>query len=320
MVADASGAMVSELRYSAFGEIRYQSGLTPTDFLYTGQRQEAEIGLYYYVARWYDPAIGRFIQADSIVPNPLSAFGYDRFSYAFNNPFKFTDPSGHDPEDLVDFVIDGQDWKENEMATILEAIAMTAQTLADELNRTIIRPLVSVLSKHNIIPDIVYFSADEAFLVTYGGKVTVKRSSSEKDYAAEITGTNEITYYNVNLYAKDEEGNPYVYEVDDDWTAGYVGHTVHELGHLIDNRTGNKLRSKMTGDLTVTEVDRYRGFVPRRNIGRFNTSTNSNEVWADMFYGWVTGTAFSEDAYGIIRKNHMNSNMSKYILIAINGN
>ncbi len=50
-----------------------------TDYLYTGQREESEVGLYYYVARWYDPAIGRFIQADSVVPNPGSAVGFDRY-------------------------------------------------------------------------------------------------------------------------------------------------------------------------------------------------------------------------------------------------
>ena len=99
MVADAGGTIVSELRYSAFGEIRYQNGTLPTDYLYTGQRQEAAIGLYYYVARWYDPAIGRFIQADSIVPNPMSAKGFDRYGYSWNNPISFVDPTGHFPQE-----------------------------------------------------------------------------------------------------------------------------------------------------------------------------------------------------------------------------
>jgi len=104
MVTDASGVMVSEVRYSAFGETRYQNGTLTTDYLYTGQRQEAEIGLYYYVARWYDPAIGRFIQADSIVPDPASALGFDRYAYTNNNPLNFIDPSGHFP--LIDGDID----------------------------------------------------------------------------------------------------------------------------------------------------------------------------------------------------------------------
>ena len=69
------GILVSEVRYSAFGEIRYQSGTMTTDYLYTGQRQEAEVGLYYYVARWYDPAIGRFVQADSDNSGSLQSEG-----------------------------------------------------------------------------------------------------------------------------------------------------------------------------------------------------------------------------------------------------
>ena len=97
MTTDASGVVVSELRYSTFGETRYQNGTLTTDYLYTGQRQEAEIGLYYFVARWYDPAIGRFLQADSIVPNPASAKGFDRYAYGFNNPLLYLDPSGHVP-------------------------------------------------------------------------------------------------------------------------------------------------------------------------------------------------------------------------------
>ena len=49
----------------------------------------------YYNARWYDPALGRFAQADSIVPGGVQ--GLDRYSYVNNNPMRYTDPSGHDP-------------------------------------------------------------------------------------------------------------------------------------------------------------------------------------------------------------------------------
>ncbi len=40
-------------------------------YRYTGQRQAAT-GLYFYTARWYDPAIGRFIQPDTLVPGPAN--------------------------------------------------------------------------------------------------------------------------------------------------------------------------------------------------------------------------------------------------------
>jgi RHS repeat-associated protein len=91
----ANGTWYSELRYSVFGETRYSSGITPTDYRYTGQLEQADVNLYYYNARWYDPELGRFIQADTIVPEPGSAKSYDRYSYVNNNPVRYTDPSGH---------------------------------------------------------------------------------------------------------------------------------------------------------------------------------------------------------------------------------
>jgi len=41
--------------------------LTAIRYRFTGQREEAALGLYDYNARWYDPRLGRFVQADSIV-------------------------------------------------------------------------------------------------------------------------------------------------------------------------------------------------------------------------------------------------------------
>ncbi len=72
VVADANGVKVGEVRYKAFGEDRYTFGTTPTTYRYTGQRQEAALGLYFYNARWYDPFLGRFVQADTLVPDTNS--------------------------------------------------------------------------------------------------------------------------------------------------------------------------------------------------------------------------------------------------------
>ncbi len=70
LVLDQNGAKVGEVRYKAWGETRYSWGTVPTSVRYTGQRQEAALGIYYYRARWYDPALGRFLQPDTIVPEP----------------------------------------------------------------------------------------------------------------------------------------------------------------------------------------------------------------------------------------------------------
>lgn len=67
-----------------------------TDRLFTGQRLD-DTGLYYYGARYYDPTIGRFISADSIVPSIMNPQSLNRFAYALNNPLKYNDPTGYWP-------------------------------------------------------------------------------------------------------------------------------------------------------------------------------------------------------------------------------
>ncbi|MFZ3071219.1 MAG: RHS repeat-associated core domain-containing protein [Anaerolineaceae bacterium] len=64
-----------EALYEPWGETRYQTGTSPTDYGYTGQMQEGD--LYYYGARWYDPLLGRFLQPDTIVPSGHCIFGVD---------------------------------------------------------------------------------------------------------------------------------------------------------------------------------------------------------------------------------------------------
>jgi RHS repeat-associated protein len=68
ITTDSSGVKSAEIRYYPWGTTRYTSGTSPTTMQYTGQRVESSLGLLFYNARFYDPSIGRFIQADTIVP------------------------------------------------------------------------------------------------------------------------------------------------------------------------------------------------------------------------------------------------------------
>ena len=67
-----------------------------TDRHYTGQRSfEASLGsLYHYGARWYSPVLGRFLSPDPLVPEPGNPQALNRYSYVYNNPFSYIDPSG----------------------------------------------------------------------------------------------------------------------------------------------------------------------------------------------------------------------------------
>ncbi len=69
---------------------------TLNPFRYRGYYFDTETGLYYLLSRYYDPAVGRFINADSLI-SQKSTLGFNVFAYCNNNPVKLTDPDGHFP-------------------------------------------------------------------------------------------------------------------------------------------------------------------------------------------------------------------------------
>jgi len=95
VITDASGTVLGEQRYYPFGETRLTTGSILTDKLYTGQREMAGLGIYHFNARFYSPKLGRFLSADTIVPNPANPQSLNRFSYVTNNPLRYIDPTGH---------------------------------------------------------------------------------------------------------------------------------------------------------------------------------------------------------------------------------
>jgi RHS repeat-associated protein len=82
------GVTASQL-YAPYGGVRYASGALPTDYGYTGQRVDSSTGLDYYGARYYDPTLGQFTSADTLL-----AGGSNRYGYVGGNPTTATDPAG----------------------------------------------------------------------------------------------------------------------------------------------------------------------------------------------------------------------------------
>ncbi len=96
ITADANGTKTAELRFKAWGESRFTYGSTPTTYRYTGQREQSQLSIYFYGARWYDPALSRFLSPDSIVPlQSQGVQAWDRYAYVNNNPLTYNDPDGH---------------------------------------------------------------------------------------------------------------------------------------------------------------------------------------------------------------------------------
>lgn len=109
-IYDANKNLVAEYKYDAWGNHRIYSGegLDITEnatynnsvakvnpFRYRGYYYDAETGLYYLNSRYYDPSIGRFINADDIsYIQPMDVNGLNLFAYCGNNPVMYIDPDG----------------------------------------------------------------------------------------------------------------------------------------------------------------------------------------------------------------------------------
>lgn len=94
IVTDGTQAAVETLIYQPYGGTYLNSGSASVRYKYTGKELD-ETGLYYYEARYYDPTLGRFVQADAIVPRSSNPQSLNRYSYVLNNPLRFIDPTGH---------------------------------------------------------------------------------------------------------------------------------------------------------------------------------------------------------------------------------
>ncbi|MDQ6956517.1 MAG: RHS repeat-associated core domain-containing protein, partial [Mariprofundaceae bacterium] len=102
VITDEMGAVVERLRFDVFGApvnlngtAKATIGSSNTTRGYTGHEMDASTGLINMNARLYDPVLGKFLSADTIVPSAGNMQDFNRYAYVNNNPLAYTDPSGH---------------------------------------------------------------------------------------------------------------------------------------------------------------------------------------------------------------------------------
>ncbi len=109
-ITNSSGNIIFKTSFDAFGSYReenWSSSILASSLAslraqedertsrgYTDHEQLLSTGFIHMNGRVYDPRIGRFISPDPIVQAPTMSASYNRYSYVFNNPMGFTDPSG----------------------------------------------------------------------------------------------------------------------------------------------------------------------------------------------------------------------------------
>lgn len=89
MLTGASGETTATFSYVPYGGLEARTGTATTPFGFTGQYTDAETGLQYLRARFYDPETGQFLSRD-----PIEALTRQPYAYGFQDPLNTTDPSG----------------------------------------------------------------------------------------------------------------------------------------------------------------------------------------------------------------------------------
>jgi RHS repeat-associated protein len=97
LVLDGAGNRIAETRHYPYGAERWVwtadgGGELPTDYRFTGQRNDPYIKLVQMGVRWYGPALGRWTSPDTLVPNPANPQSLNRYSWVLNNPSRVCGP------------------------------------------------------------------------------------------------------------------------------------------------------------------------------------------------------------------------------------
>jgi RHS repeat-associated protein len=305
LILDTAGNVVGETRYTAWGEERYSSGTVSTDYTYTGQYSNTDdFGLMYYKARWYDPQLGRFAQADSIVPGAGNPISWDRYAYVKNNPIVFFDPTGH-----VNCA-DTPTYYGIQAACIIQTTTSTQymkSVIADKFG-------VALTDSANMSWSIANLRTIYNGLNIINGSVNGNLKTMLQDAEYQILGGGN------QYYGWTKSNGTIEYHVADSNTVLPLINILHETGHLLDVREGNTFSGGISD--TPIWVD-SNGYVDRDVLlnmfsqpvqaAPLGESWDTDEYWADAFANTVVGNVNLTDPVGQAMADFVNNSLAPYM-------
>ncbi len=105
---DAAGAILWKENFRPYGDrLNNQPAASGNRQWFHGKAVDADTGLSYFGARYYDPTLGRFMGIDPVDFKETNLHSFNRYGYGNNNPYKFVDPDGNSPVDVFFLVYDG---------------------------------------------------------------------------------------------------------------------------------------------------------------------------------------------------------------------
>jgi RHS repeat-associated protein len=336
LTLDASGNTIGEMKYTPFGETRpgYPSGTLGTDRRFTGQREESGLGsLYDYGARFYSPMLGRFLSADTIVPDPSNPQSLNRFTYVGNSPINRIDPSGHRDLDCMahpgtcgryianPYVRFSGDWSYTYQEAVINSTKIIEYRLKSADAAAARREARGYRFEDGPVSYLDFCSIcglgtpGKAFQAVYGdvlfrhieGNPIAGWAETHLDWVGFGCNMGQICYDD-SMFT---EAN----------NMAQVSHNAaHELGHGIDQRGDRVARANLEAvwnNLRLTRDDG--GFAGPWPDWQQSTEQGAGEVFADMFLGW-TYNRWERSETGTRRSQYMNANIPSIIALAVTNN
>lgn len=164
LLLDQNHKVRKTYQYDAFGNLLKETGDVPNRLTYTGQVYDGVAVRYYLRARFYNPAIGRFIQEDT-----YRGGGLNLYAYCANNPVMYYYPSGYDFLCLLGKNTPGNSGsseRDSEMGDFTNLEGSTVDDILDRISDdTILRELKKIVLKLTFIVAEFISSGKQANLI-----------------------------------------------------------------------------------------------------------------------------------------------------------
>jgi len=290
-------------------------------------------------ARYYLPGTGRFLSADTIVPNPTNPQSFNRYSYVRNNPINRVDPSGHidvdcpddctsaappangrPPTPLVSFT-GVEDWINAEKRVIRQGALDYAAYLVDEVNQAFASSRWARIDSNMVSP----VTARQAFLFIFQGSITFNKTGtrcpSPLGCLGQSVGNNVINVY-TNIYNGNGRSIIPNRSTGSKWA-------VHEIFHVFEGKVNsiagtyfarNQLGNHPSFDTLLGRAadNGLYGFAGLRYGWQQSPSGDPGEILADMQIGLTYNQWESDSPRAAARRTFMNYHPPKWISLIVN--
>lgn len=324
----SSSTVYTNRTYKPWGE--QSSGTSPTTRGYTGQIEEPNLGgIYFYNARWYDPAVSRFMSADSIIPDLYNPQSWDRYSYVRNNPVNFNDPTGYKAcssdgnsfDSCTDPLAAPINWSGIEKIWGIKFAGQDSNGISTWTEQRKIWALGAVVDTGRRQAEGTKLAASTAFRMTYAASnplIFLFGTSLAGHYLSTICGgigsggctSNDVVHKTLIIN---------FWDTTNQYSNGtiFMRNVVHELGHAFNSVFSNNPATEYSKKDLGRNLGGFAGGLDEWQFAYTNADSYS-EIFADSFVGWTYNTWGNDlQGYGARRQSFMNTTVPYYMTLLL---